>query len=242
MRVALANPSWDFTGSIYFGCPEPHLPLELGYAAAGLEAEGHEVLLVDGHLAGVDTATLAATIAEFGPDLSVVTTAPTYLFWRCAPPELRSPRALLDALAGRGGRTVAVGPHGSATPGAALHKLGVDVVVRGECEDVLAALAARGGEPTGVAGTAWRTADGTSRDRPPSLRISRRRRPFAGRARGSAGTAIIIIASTRRPPVPAPRSRPRAGAPSPAPSAPSWTTATAIAAARWRRCSRRSTA
>jgi B12-binding domain/radical SAM domain protein of rhizo-twelve system len=36
---------------------------------------------------------------------------------------------------------VAVGPHGSATPGAVLRKLGVDVVVRGECEEAVAALA-----------------------------------------------------------------------------------------------------
>ncbi len=57
--------------------------------------------------------------------MTVVTTAPTYLFWRCAPPELRVPRDFLDRLAGRGGRTVAVGPHGSATPGPTLRKLGV---------------------------------------------------------------------------------------------------------------------
>ena len=28
MRVALVNPAWDYEGSIYFGCREPHLPLE----------------------------------------------------------------------------------------------------------------------------------------------------------------------------------------------------------------------
>ena len=37
--------------------------------------------------------------------------------------------------------TVAVGPHGSATPETALRKLGVDVVIRGECEEVITALA-----------------------------------------------------------------------------------------------------
>ena len=75
--------------------------------------------------------------------MTVVTTAPTYLFWRCAPPELRIPRDFLLALDGRGGRTVAVGPHGSTTPGAALDKLGVDVVVRGECEEIVKRLADR---------------------------------------------------------------------------------------------------
>ena len=37
MKVALVNPPWSFDGSIYFGCREPHLPLELGYAKALLE-------------------------------------------------------------------------------------------------------------------------------------------------------------------------------------------------------------
>jgi B12-binding domain/radical SAM domain protein of rhizo-twelve system len=71
----------------------------------------------------------------------VVTTAPSYLFWRCAQPELRVPAAFLRTLDRRGGRTVAVGPHGSVTPAATLRKLGVDAVVRGECEEVVAQLA-----------------------------------------------------------------------------------------------------
>ena len=34
MRVALVDPAWHFEHSIYFGCREPHLPLELGFMAA----------------------------------------------------------------------------------------------------------------------------------------------------------------------------------------------------------------
>ncbi len=153
MKVALINPPWTFEGSIYFGCREPHLPLELGYARAMLERDGHQVLLLDGHLMGQSYAGLADQVRGFGPDMTVVTTAPSYLFWRCAPPELRVPRAMLDTLAGAGGITVAVGPHGSSTPETALRKLGVDVVVMGECEEVVAALAA-GGTPGQVPGTA----------------------------------------------------------------------------------------
>jgi B12-binding domain/radical SAM domain protein of rhizo-twelve system len=140
MKVALVNPAWRYEGSIYFGCREPHLPLELGYAAALLRSKGCETLLLDGQLDRLSNEQLAEKVARFGPDMTVVATAPTYLFWRCAPPELAVPRAFLDALAGRGGTTVAVGPHSSATPGAALDKLGCDLVVRGECEEVLARL------------------------------------------------------------------------------------------------------
>lgn len=141
MRVALVNPPWSFTGSIYFGCREPHLPLELGYSRALLEAAGHQVLLLDGHLCSQPVEDLVAAIAAFAPAMTVLTTAPSYLFWRCAQPELRVPQEFLAALGRRGGRTVAVGPHGSATPLAALRKLDVDVVVRGECEEIVAQLA-----------------------------------------------------------------------------------------------------
>src|SRR5207237_3134862 len=129
MRVALVNPPWSFDGSIYFGCRDPHLPLELGYSRALLEASGHETLLLDGRLDDRSAADLADEVAAFGADFTVVTTAPTYLFWRCAQPELRVPAGFLQALAGRGGTTVAVGPHGSATPGPTLRKLDLDIVV-----------------------------------------------------------------------------------------------------------------
>jgi anaerobic magnesium-protoporphyrin IX monomethyl ester cyclase len=83
----------------------------------------------------------------------VVTTAPTYLFWRCAPPELRVPQQLVAALRDHGRTWVAVGPHGSTTPRAALAKLGVDIVVMGECEHAVLRLA--NGE-RGFAGTCHR--------------------------------------------------------------------------------------
>jgi B12-binding domain/radical SAM domain protein of rhizo-twelve system len=154
MRVALVNPAWDYAGSIYFGCRAPHLPLELGYSAAILARDGHETLLVDGQLEGQDNAALAERVAAFAPDMTVVTTAPTYLFWRCAPPELRVPAEFLRSLGGRGGRTVAVGPHASATPVPTLRKLGVDLVVRGECEETVAALAGTG-DWSAIPSTAW---------------------------------------------------------------------------------------
>lgn len=141
MKVALVNPFWTYEGSIYFGCRFPHLPLELGYAKAMLEAGGHEVLLLDGQLQGRTNAQLAEDVGAFGAEMTVVATAPTYLFWRCAPPELRVPRDFLDRLERRGGLAVAVGPHGSVTPEVTLSKLGCDLVIRGECEETIVELA-----------------------------------------------------------------------------------------------------
>jgi anaerobic magnesium-protoporphyrin IX monomethyl ester cyclase len=141
MRVALVNPPWSFDGSIYFGCREPHLPLEYGCAKALLERAGHTVEIVDAQLFALTPEAVRDRIAAFGPDMTVVTTAPSYLFWRCAPPELRVPMRTVAALRDVGGRMVAVGPHGSTTPRAALRKLGVEAVVMGECEEVLVRMA-----------------------------------------------------------------------------------------------------
>lgn len=157
MRVALVNPAWSFGGSTYFGCRSPHLPLELGYCKSLLERDGHATLLVDCPLSGLDNAAAAERVARFRADMTVVTTAPSYLFWRCAPPELSVPRAFFDQLGQLGGTRVAVGPHPSVTPATTLRKLGADIAVRGECEETVAALASRA--PETVAGIAIKRGD-----------------------------------------------------------------------------------
>lgn len=141
MRLALVNPPWSFEGSIYFGCTAPHLPLEYGYAKALLEARGHEARIIDGQLESLELAAIRSQVEDFDPDITVVTTAPSYLFWRCPPPELRVPRATMDAVRDIAGTLVSVGPHGSVTPKSAQRKLGADAVVVGECEEVLVELA-----------------------------------------------------------------------------------------------------
>jgi B12-binding domain/radical SAM domain protein of rhizo-twelve system len=142
MRFALVNPNWSFDGSIYFGCREPHLPLEYGYAKALLERSGHEAVIVDGQLHGLTREAIRDRIADARPDVVVMTTAPSYLFWRCAPPELRVPQQILADLEDLPALRVAIGPHASTTPAATLRKLACDVVVMGESEEVLPKLGA----------------------------------------------------------------------------------------------------
>jgi B12-binding domain/radical SAM domain protein of rhizo-twelve system len=157
MRIALINPHWHFEGSIYFGCRAPHLPLELGISQHLLQAAGHETLLIDAHLFALSQRDVVDEVRAFHPDMAVVTTAPTYLFWRCAPPELRVPRAVMLALRDLVPTLVAVGPHGSTTPRATLQKLPADIAVMGECEMSLLRLAQ--GERD-FAGLAWRDGEG----------------------------------------------------------------------------------
>lgn len=141
MRFALVNPPWTFEGSIYFGCREPHLPLEFGYAKALLERAGHQASLIDGQMEDLSLETIRARVADFQPDFTVITTSPSYLFWRCAPPELRVPRETVDAVRDVAGTIVAVGPHASTTPATTLRKLQADIAIQGECEEALPRIA-----------------------------------------------------------------------------------------------------
>ncbi len=147
MRFSLINPPWSFEGSIYFGCREPHLPLEFGYSKALLEQAGHEAEIVDAQLDGLSLEEVRQRVAAFRPDFSVITTAPSYLFWRCAPPELRVPRETIDAIRELAGTTVVVGPHASTTPETTRRKLGAQIAIRGECEELLPRMATGGDLP-----------------------------------------------------------------------------------------------
>ncbi|HPL64238.1 MAG: TIGR04295 family B12-binding domain-containing radical SAM protein [Syntrophales bacterium] len=137
MRYALVNPDWDFEGSVYFGCREPHLPLEFGYAGAVLEREGHAVLILDAHLESISPFELVEKAEYFSPHFIIIATAPTYLFWRCPQPELRVPMQTARLLSPIGATLIAVGPHASVTPAAVLKKMEADIAVVGEFESVL---------------------------------------------------------------------------------------------------------
>lgn len=150
MRYSLVNPAWDFERSIYFGCRQPHLPLEYGYAKLLLENAGHHVQIVDGQLEELSLNDIRERVASFRPHFTVITTAPSYLFWRCAPPELRVPQNLSRALRDLSESIVCVGPHASTTPRATLDKLPADIVVLGECEEILPRLTGPWSELTSI--------------------------------------------------------------------------------------------
>lgn len=157
-KFALVNPNWTFKGSTYFGCHDPHFPLELMYACEQVREVGHEVLLVDAHINHLSLDDVRRIVGDFVPDFLVVPTAPTYLFWRCPPPELRVPQ---EWFAGIGGSAVkvAIGPHASATPAATMRKTGCDVAMRGEPDFTLAQLATKSWNE--IEGCCYRSGDGS---------------------------------------------------------------------------------
>jgi len=164
VKYALLNPRWSFGGSTYFGCPEPHFPLELLSAREMLRAAGQTVLLIDAFMEDLQPEQVAQRLDAFGEDFLVIPTAPSYLFWRCPQPELRVPRQWISAL-DRKSKVVVIGPHGSVTPHATLQKTGADVVLRGEPDQTLGQLATLPWEM--VAGCCWRDpSTGGFRDSP----------------------------------------------------------------------------
>jgi anaerobic magnesium-protoporphyrin IX monomethyl ester cyclase len=142
MRFALVNPAWTFHGSTYFGCQEPHYPLELLFAFDQIRAAGHDPLLIDAQNDKLAIEHVKQQVQAFAPDFLVIPSAPSYLFWRCPQPELRVPAEWLAKL-GTNAVKVAIGPHGSATPAATLRKTACDVVLRGEPDFTIAELASK---------------------------------------------------------------------------------------------------
>ena len=157
MKFALVNPAWTFEGSTYFGCQDPHYPLELLFAFDQIQNQGHEPLLIDAHLSQFTSEQVRRQLEGFAPDFLVIPTAPSYLFWRCPPPELRIPRQWFREL-GSQAIKVAIGPHPSATPAATLRKLDCQVALRGEPDQTLPQLASRSWSE--IDGCSWRDDSG----------------------------------------------------------------------------------
>ncbi len=157
MKFALLNPNWDFKGSIYFGCQDPHTPLELLFAADQLHIAGHESLLVDAQMGNLTIEESRSRVNAFAPDFLVIPTAPSYLFWRCPPPELRVPMEWFAGLQSKAIK-VAIGPHASATPATTIRKTGCDVALRGEADQTLAELASKPWQE--IAGCCFKNEDG----------------------------------------------------------------------------------
>jgi B12-binding domain/radical SAM domain protein of rhizo-twelve system len=142
MKFALVNPKWDFKGSTYFGCQDPHVPLELLFGADQLRVAGHEPLVIDAQTDQLSLEEVKKRVDAFAPDFLVMPTTPSYLFWRCPPPELRVPIEWLTGLESKAIKVI-IGPHASATPATTIRKTGCDVALRGEPDQVLAELAAK---------------------------------------------------------------------------------------------------
>jgi anaerobic magnesium-protoporphyrin IX monomethyl ester cyclase len=158
MKFALVNPNWDFKGSTYFGCHDPHYPLELLFAFDKIRESGHEALLVDAQNDNLTIHETKRLVEAFAPDFLVIPTAPSYLFWRCPPPEVRVPAQWFAEVGSGRVVKIAIGPHTSATPASSIRKLGCDVGMRGEPDQTIPELASKAWSE--IPGCCWRDEGG----------------------------------------------------------------------------------
>ncbi len=160
MRILLVNPpsppefrvSRGLMGG--FGMAvSPELlypPIELAHVASVLEQDGHEVRILDGDAAGIDSEGCLEQARQFAPELSLLDSSSTSL-----------DRDLALGRAIRAGIGTPVGVLGSQvtyTPEDIFDAGGIDVVVRGEPEYTVRELAQRvaaGRDLRGVEGTSW---------------------------------------------------------------------------------------
>ncbi|MHC4179481.1 MAG: B12-binding domain-containing radical SAM protein [Planctomycetota bacterium] len=142
MQIVLVKPCWRYpiAGADHtYNRRWP--PLELLNCAAILQADGHQVRIVDAQAEGLTPELVASRVGT--AEMAVVTSSALDR-WQCPSFELRPVTAVIEQLRGRVGQLFLTGFHGTVRPQAMLEMTGVDAVVRGEPERTVQQLAAGG--------------------------------------------------------------------------------------------------
>ena len=143
MQLVLVKPCWRYpiAGADHtYNRRWP--PLELLNCAAILEADGHQVRIVDAQAEGLTPEGVAARVGSV--EMAVVTSSALDR-WQCPSFELQPVTAVIEQLRGRVGQLFLTGFHGTVRPQAMLEMTRVDAVVRGEPERTVQEIAA--GQP-----------------------------------------------------------------------------------------------
>ena len=139
MQIALIKPCWRYpiAGADHtYNRRWP--PLELLNCGAILEAQGHQVRLID---AQAEDLTPEATSARVGQvDLALVTSSALDR-WQCPTLELAPVVAMMKQVRGVARQMLLTGFHGTVHPEPMLDMTGADAVIRGEPEPTIAEVA-----------------------------------------------------------------------------------------------------
>jgi D-inositol-3-phosphate glycosyltransferase len=159
MKAVFINPNWRRLKAHFRGNINPTQPLDLAYAA-GAARKKHNVSICD--LNALDAGFEAIPKA----DAYVITTAPGYVFWRCAPLGEEVPLEVAEYLRANypDCKIIIIGPHGTLNPQRFLESRLADVVVRGECDLVVARVLdnLKRLERSGIAGISYLSKGGIS--------------------------------------------------------------------------------
>ncbi len=140
MQIVLIKPCWQYpiAGADHtYNRRWP--PLELLNCAAILEADGHQVRIIDAQAEGLPPKDVADRVGA--ADLVMVTSSALDR-WQCPTLELAPLAAVIERLRGRVGQLLLTGFHGTVDPETMIDMTGVDAVVRGEPERTVQEIAA----------------------------------------------------------------------------------------------------
>ncbi|MCP5013744.1 MAG: radical SAM protein [Ketobacter sp.] len=98
-----------------------------------------DVQILDHYLHSLDPFSADLAGDSFVSDVCVISTTPSYLFWRCPPTSLSLVRSYIKLIRQHCSSTtiILVGPHGTAEPESTLRLTGADFAYRGELESGL---------------------------------------------------------------------------------------------------------
>jgi anaerobic magnesium-protoporphyrin IX monomethyl ester cyclase len=141
--VTFLTPNWRLDRAVLptdTVRPPVSYPIEWGYITAKLRKT--RTFVLDEYAEAASLVDTHNQLIQMQSSIIVISTAPSYLFWRCPPLNLdlvtsyvrAARRALPDA------RVVLIGPHGTTDPNWALLKTGADFAFRGEPDWELAPL------------------------------------------------------------------------------------------------------
>jgi hypothetical protein len=84
--IVCLTPNWHLDRSLFPTDtlrPPPNFPLEWGYIASGLEDS--QIRVCDEYSTNASFNATAERLARLSPQVVIISTTPSYLFWRCPP-------------------------------------------------------------------------------------------------------------------------------------------------------------
>lgn len=141
MKVCALTPNWSLSSGLYPTDtikPPRSFPLEWSYLRRDIRLNNPDLKFTvsDEYLRPRSMRKFTSSEAEDPADIYIISTAPSYLFWRCAPTslELVSRYVAATRAAAPAAQIILVGPHATAEPSSTLEWTGADFALRGEID------------------------------------------------------------------------------------------------------------
>ncbi|MCK5217090.1 MAG: radical SAM protein [Methanosarcinales archaeon] len=135
MRILFLNPNWRKMKDIFPGPGKISIQsLDFIYPATLLK-ETHDVEIYDANILDSSHEQILEFLERYSPDVTILTTAPNYLFWRCCPLGISTPKELSLIIKKESDtKLILIGPHPTVSPEWVINECQADFLIRGEPE------------------------------------------------------------------------------------------------------------